>query len=535
MVFRQYRNLSTIECAQAPEFMFMLLHKKNNRFCIFLHVLVFMSPFPCYAEKPIPVEIIIDIENSHHLSKTIFGVHGEMLWSPVRYQDPELVKYYKDLGFTSIRIPGGTTANYYLSGSGNFGCMRQIPNNSKSESRIKKFQSALSKKQRTYTINDFVSFLEKANTDVTLVANVLCDKPETTQQWLQAFRKMGISVNAVEIGNELYYPEYEWAFSSSRDYINTAYQHAEKIKRVFPDVKIGLIASSFSFKSRLFPDMKKMERQHKLARALGFERASAKAQFADALVLHMYSNPAISRADKLRDHVDPYQVYTTSISHFDTRLETSINYLNSLSSNKDVWVTEWGVSFYGWLRPHEKRFEKTFYSSLFFANVVLGFALEPSITRANYHNITDLMPARSSPAADAVVETVKLFKDAVWSTDTVTHVEVLNAKEYFSKHPKYTGKASEISSALFSINAGSDLTGYVFLVNKFNTPYIIRALRDSAGRIFEPVEVTRLIAENYHNKKPGDGVKTENLVVKPSKKIIVPPYSITRIKVAVVQ
>ena len=487
-----------------------------------------------FAANSVDISIKIKHDDLRVINRDVFGVHGELLWSSVRYEDPLLAEYYQDLGFTSIRLPGGTTANYYLSKTGSFGCKRKIPESSKSADRIKKFSRALTKKNRSYSTEDFISFLKRNNTDVSLVANVLCDTPDSTSQWLQKFKNAGVEINAVEMGNELYYPESEWAFPEPMDYIKTAYSHGQKVKEIYPDAKIGLIASSFSFKSTMFPDVAKMRTYKRLKRGIGFEEASAKVPFGDAFVIHLYSKLGMSKLDEMSNTVDNNKAYINAISHFDTRLSMSLNYLQGLSVNKKIWVTEWGISFYGWLRKHEKSFEKSFYNSLFFANGLVRFALEPSIERANYHNFTDFLPKNNKSKLEPVSKTMIFFKEIAQTSKKVSDVTIEGVKRYKSQHPKYKGDSEELSAAFFAMSGKQDLNGYLLIVNKFNTPYVIRSTKTLDGIAIEPVQIARLVPTEYIKNMPGDGVTLENVQLNKDGFIDILPYSITRIKIMAV-
>lgn len=500
---------------------------------LFLAFFSFVFPVDkAHADKPVSIDITINLKQTFLFNKNVFGVHGELLWSPVRYEDPVLARYYQGLGFTSIRLPGGTTANYYLSKTGHFGCMQNLPKDSKSASRIEKFNRALTKKNRRYTVDNFISFLQRVDTDVSLVANVLCDTPSATALWLKKFKDAGIHVNAVEMGNELYYPESQWMFPESKDYISTSKLHAAQVKKIYPNARIGLIASSFSFKSSMFPDLEKMQKNKRLARGLAFEKASSQADFADAFVIHLYSRLGTSRFDEMRDTVDIDEAYINAISHFDVRLPTTLAYLHDLSASRKVWVTEWGISFYGWLRPHEKDFESSFYNALFFANGLVQFSLSPQIERANYHNLTDFLPGNKKSKPSTVTGAVSFLKEIVQQSQKVGAVTLRGVKSYQSQHHKYKGESVELSAAFFSISGNQKLKGYLLIVNKFNTPYVINSLEMLSSIALKPVQISRLVAATKDGNKPGNGVTQQDISLN-SGVIEIAPYSITRIKLAV--
>lgn len=476
-----------------------------------------------------PITARIDLARSHDLKKHVFGVHGELLWGALRYGDQRLAHLYNDTGFTYIRFPGGTTANYYRWQSGDFGCENSKGIDEKSDERIKKFSQALSRGKRTYSTENFVTFLEQSRTDFSLVVNVMCSSPISTRQWMEELRGKGINVRFVELGNELYYEEYAWRFPSVDEYMAAAREHALEVKRVFPDAKIGVVASSSAFKAKEFPDLKAMAKHKHYSRGLLFDRLAAAAPYADALAMHAYSSVGATWKEKLIDSIDNEKAYRNAISHFDERFLPSVRYLAGLDPSKEIWLSEWGVAFYGWLRKHQKSFDSTHYNALYVANALVNMFLMPEISGANYHNLPTLWDvAGDDVLPNPVFRAAGLFKKPVHQSTKVSPVMLTGAKMYAATNPLYTsGNLPEISAAFF--DAGS--TGYLIVVNKFDRSYLLLSVSG---------EGARFIAQSFVSVDPGlrsNSVKPDHnhaeIAVPESGSIQLPPHSVTRIRLKI--
>lgn len=493
-------------------------------------VLAFLTCLPVGLDAAAdvrPVVAQVDISELHNVNRHVFGVHGENLWGTPRYGDPRLADIYARAGFTYIRFPGGTTANFYRWESGDFGCTDPARIDEKSKHRITSFnQALLARGGRTYTTGDFIEFLNQSSTDFSIVVNVLCDTPASTRRWMEDLRARGADVRYVELGNELYYNEYAWRFPSAEAYLVAAESHALEVKRVFPAAKVGLVVSSAAFKAKAFPNRAAMMRHARHRRALDFDSLAARAAFADAVVMHMYSTVGATALDKLRDSVDEERVYRNAIAHFDERFLPTIRYLSDLDPGKEVWLSEWGVAFYGWLRKHQPDFDSSHYNALYFANALANMFSTPEIASANYHNLPALwddMNAGIRPRP--VFRAAELFRGPVRTAMKVGPVALSGVEMYGSGHPDYGGEHPEVDAVFF--DAG--MTGYLIVVNKFDKPYLLRPVSAAGYAALIPEGAVQIAPGSYPDDPAPDWTPAEIPLVDPAD-MPLPPFSITRIR-----
>lgn len=490
-------------------------------------VLLVCLPFRLsVADDARPLTAQVDLAAAHELNRHVFGVHGENLWGAPRYGDPRLADVYTGAGFTYIRFPGGTTANFYRWERGDFGCADPERIDEKSEGRIRKFNEALNRGGRTYTAGDFVAFLGQSGTDFSVVVNVLCDTPASTRRWMEDLRVRGADVRYVELGNELYYEEYAWRFPSAETYLAAARAHALEVKHVFPGAKVGLVASSAAFRAKAFPDRAAMAKRARYRRALDFDVLAARTAFADALIMHIYSTVGATAMDKARDSVDEERAYRNAIAHFDERFLPSVRYLAELAPGKEIWLSEWGVAFYGWLRKHQQDFDASHYNALYFTNALVRMFSTPEVVSANYHNLPALWDnVKGAIHPRPVFHAAELFRDPVRSAVKVVPAALSGAGVYRSTHPDFGGEHPAVDAVFF--DAGT--AGYLIVVNKLDEPYLLRSVSTAghAGLVAEGV--VQISPDSYPDDPAPGWTPVETPVLDPAG-MPLPPFSITRIR-----
>ena len=494
------------------------------RYLFFLISILIIIPSGAFSKESLPIDVKVVSTEGHQINKKVFGVNGALLWSPIRYNDPTLSNFYNDLGLNFIRIPGGTDANYYLWHTANYGCNTNRTASAVSQDRIKKFNTALSRHNRTYTTEDFVSFLKRVDTDFSLVINVLCDTPDNARLWVQKWLNDGVKVKYIELGNELYNDEYEWGVKNAEEYLQIAKKHAEEIRRIVPDARIGLVASSSSFRSKYFPDLAEMAKHEHDRKGLAFDRSAAAASFADAIVIHIYSTVGVTRFESFFSRLDYDKAYQNAISHFDSRIQPCLQYLHNLNPNKRIWITEWGIAFYDWLRPYESGFVSSYYNALYVMNNLLTFSLVPYVDATNYHNFPNLWSYSKEPQPNTTYKAFQILKEPMDLTKFVCPVDFKGEKKYLGSHPDFKELNSELAGAFFySVN-----NGYLVILNKLGTPYSIRSLTDVSGSDIHPAELLQIVPAQ---KPASSEFSVINKKLKQGDVIEIPPYSITRILV----
>lgn len=174
---------------------------------------------------------------------------------------------------------------------------------------------------------------------------------------IQLFKDHGVEVNAVECGNELYFPHYTGPLTHDVDveeYLALSQHYNAKLKATFPGVKTGLAVE--------------LKPNNSWTQEFVGDTAF------DAFIIHEYYRQA--NDGTVEDFV--YDGFFDELADFNS----------TLGSDKEIWLTEWNIEQ---SEPNIKTFEH----SAFVLETLLGMqefnATHPTtITYANYHNLLTL-------------------------------------------------------------------------------------------------------------------------------------------------
>jgi len=507
-----------------------LLYKYNWLWLVFLFFFSMcdLASAGNYKKQQKDVSVFVEKKASHELHKGTFGVHGALLWSSARYGSKKLVKIFQDLGFYSVRFPGGTDANYYLWRNSTYGCKNEAGKTLKAKKRISQFNRSFVNRGEDYTTKNFLSFIEDSSANFTLVINILCDSVEDAVGWLEYFHKNNIDVNKVELGNELYYEEYSSVFPEPLDYLRRAESFSKSIKRFSPNIKIGMVVSSSSYRSKIKLELhSKLNKRHK--RGVEFDKLVAASKFADAMVIHLYSDFGVTLFEKNSSLFAKDEGYKRAISHFDTRAPYVFNYLSSLALDKELWVTEWGLAFYGDLRKYENEFKHSFLHGLFFSNVLIQLLKNDQITNANYHNFTNFLRKKNLVNLPAAYEVVKFLKEPILNSKFVADIEISGNSNYISSHPYFEGDG-EVMVGIF---LHSEQNAYLILINKFDDKFILNNVGFEGRENFKVSSLTVLSLSKDPAININDFRRIEENVDR--SRYYIPPYSMSKIEFELAQ
>lgn len=473
---------------------------------------------------PLSIKVVADKTSALPLKKKVFGIHGELMWGDFTYGDSEIVEIYNDIGFQFIRLPGGTPVNYYLWRDGKYGCNGDLAEHE--QTRVKNFNRTLKNRKRVYTVENFAEFLLAADTDFSYVVNVRCETVKEIGATMKALKNYGVDIDYVELGNELYGKEYSKGYASASDYISSARKYSDIIKTVYPKARITLNASPGSFRSKHFPDL---SNKHD-SRNWDFDALTSSADFAQALAVHLYSPPGSKWDVSSWGDVKHELIYQNAISYFDVRFDDSISFFRK-KSQKEILLTEWGVAFWGELRPYAEPFAATYYNALYAMNAYLTFFKSEDISASNYHNFTYLdLGDKDLRQNNPLYISFRLLSEVVEQSDKVGPVKLEGARKFRSTHPQYDEALEEINGAGFY----GETESYIILVNKMKTVYKVGSLKLGERAIVERVKVKTISFSDDRGKENADSDSAVMVSERESQidEIELPAYSITRIQIS---
>ncbi len=254
---------------------------------------------------------VIDVVGfQERLKKPLYGFNGNNVRGP-SWSTPELMTGIKSLPFNVIRYPGGNVANWWDWRSGWFIEDANLPG------QYQKIPKA------PITLRDLKQFVDQTNSEVVFVLNLVSDNLKSQQQMLQEAARLGIAVNYVELGNEfnLFVDKRYQKINKGLAYGQVANKWSAAIKKLFPDVKIGIVAGDIP---KRLPDWN--------------TEVLTSVDHTDALVWHVY--PSMKAVVTEDNGVDFKQLNTEIFRLFEK------SGLAQLEAGHKLWITEYNLKWH---------------------------------------------------------------------------------------------------------------------------------------------------------------------------------------------
>ena len=490
------------------------LNMKKNAYILFSDVsicrllkyfLLSISIFCLYLHGNQAITITIDTAKTFPLEKRIWGAAGCFNWAELRYGSEIAAKKFREIHMMFNRWPGGTDANAWDWKSGLYKPYSIM--NEKFKARAESFN--LPRKnplKKSYTIDDFIATWHAWPHDFSLVLNVACYQPAYTEEMMRYLQKNSVNVYGVEMGNELYFPEYEWAFKTADEYVSRSREHAAAVKKVFPQARIALIFSSHGYTRESYlqaGEAGNHTEDQRTARGIDFDQKSAAADFADFLAIHIYSSHGMPWNAAGKDIIPYAEAYKNAISHFDSQFTGFLAYVRNLTDKK-ILLSEWRLSAFGGGADAygnkgingKPPMIKMYASGLFMINALIEFFKQPQITGTHYWQLNDFWDYENNEFLDGVlIDAFMLFRDAVKNSVSVSIPAISGALTYTARYKNAQsevsggGQADEISAVILCGPGKS----YLILANKMSTRYELspillnqKKIKDTEIHSFEP-------------------------------------------------
>ena len=297
----------------------------------------------------------------------LFGFNTANAFEVLSAKDNDNVKLVSDIRPSILRFPGGTIANYYhVTGSG-YGFREEDVQKYEHKMMNKKVQGVETGNNYIY---DFIDFAKAAKVkDVIYVANILSADYNETETAIDILQNGGLNVVAVELGNELFSQTFRQYVNGIDGYINLSRNFAGKLKRKYPNIKLGVVTA---------PMGEKVSKNH-----MEWNNKLANLNFYDAVIFHAYpptqNYEAISNLDNQFDEVKGFLV-----NYLQQKLPNIVAGYKNLFPNKELWVTEWNL-------PVSDKYANTMLHALFITQFQLQLRYlqtqYPNLSLACYHNL----------------------------------------------------------------------------------------------------------------------------------------------------
>jgi hypothetical protein len=468
-------------------------------------------------DSPGSVRLEIVLDDPQPLSQDLYGANTEALHMPVWFDEPALAEKYNAIGRPFVRFPGGTPSNFYNPQTGLFD--NDSPSTREYGDQNKKLLKIT--QGAGLTPEPFFKFAREQKLRYSLVLNVCTRSFEENQAWLTKLAKEGHKIPAIEIGNEVFYGGYQWAFPKATDYLERARKLTRVIRKLFPGTKVAVVFPNQFYQDKNFHKQGKRKppgHQYQWMKMLEGE------DFYDALVIHLYSLTGMSNNTKPEEFIPHRDAYENVIAMLEERLVPTFDALETRFPGKELWITEYGVGgFGGNLKKYTLRYSHL--GALHTDLMWLRFIQNPAVTIADWHSFNHFF----TPTRDG-----KGFKDHEHLT--FTHFSLFREpiRNSAAVVPvKFDTASQDLEAIAFK---GNERT-YLMLINKHGREHTLdRVSLRSAGeastaRISAGVQLFHRadmpLEQAMQNTERCERIQ---LTAAQLETLILPPYSITRLE-----
>lgn len=458
-----------------------------------------------------PLSLAVDLTRSQPLQQDCFGTNVQLTQTPIWFDAPDLAQKYREAGKPFFRFPGGTGANFYHPETGFMDEDTPTRHDYKAaNARTRDMRGGHGK-----TPDAFFAFAEQTGARYSLVLNIACRTLEQNRAWLQTLAADNREIPAIEIGNELYFAQYAWAFKSAKDYVDRARQTTAMIREIFPEAKVGVVIPSQIYTMEVFLEG---SQDHLPGRQQQWMSLLEQETFYDAVIIHLYSNTGMKHNVKREELLPFSEAYANAIGYAERHLNTALNLLERSFPGKEIWVTEYGMGGFSNAALRQYRLRHSHLGCLHSDLMLLRFLTRPSVTMTHWHSFTQSI--RFAPQRPGILDTptpqfrhLSLFGEAVRNSQQVIPIEV-------------GPDGQHLEAAAFV----GDRTCYVIILNKRGESRMVDGLA-VAGTTLRPTQVTQLSPKGQLAAALEDETALQQTQIQPTDTgtVLLPGYSITRL------
>ena len=478
--------------------------------------------FPLAADCSEPLRLSIQLDDQQPLSQDLYGANNECIFRPVWFDHPAYAQRYIAAGRPFFRFPGGTGSNFYNPFTGFFDDDSPSTRDYSSHNqRIGKFTDGAGR-----VPDEYLKWVKKHDVQYSLVLNVCTQTFEQNKAWIEQLGREGHKVARIEIGNEVFYGGYKWAFDSGADYAERAKKITAVIRKELPETKVGVLVPTQLYQHKDFLTDKRppgMNHQY------GWITSLKGQDFFDAIVMHAYSLPGMNNQTEPADFIPHLEGYQNCEAYLERSMVRTLASLDELFPGKSVWMTEFGVGgFGGNLKKYELRYSHL--GALHTDVMLMRFIKHPAINVVHWHSFQHFWDFTGGKQGIGEHEHMSythfsLFKDAVRDSTAVVPV---------------TLKSKDNSDSFYDLEvaamAGRDNV-YVLLANRAGEVRKIDRFDFGARNVFKPAVLEGVQLTHRTDMALGEAMQDTERCERVEldvndESLTLPPYSITRLKLS---
>lgn len=374
------------------------------RYCLYCILSVLLTTASC-----LPAQTTLSLGPGTPVNSMIAGVNNNFIRGDIPYDDAGFRQMIGVTQLTTLRYPGGTSGslfdwqtNQYVSDD----ILKQYGPPSWYE-RHKAMKDRIAQSPPgTFKADNFAAMCKALNIEPVWIPNPVTVSPENNIRFFEHLKQAGIACNYVEMGNECSGGAFWKCFPRGSDYANAIRPVMQKIRQLYPDVKIAVVANGHNVMK-----MSQAQQESGSANVRGDtwnDMLMPDRKLFDAIVLHSYG----VSPDRLREY-RPDQWESFTLAYPGVYMNAVASMSRELYGGIPVWLTEYNAAFHhlmeGRPRKHdaaEEYFAKVSDSSmhgLMIASYMIGALNDPQMWPVmNYHSLVGPEGFRLTSRIDGV-------------------------------------------------------------------------------------------------------------------------------------
>ena len=292
----------------------------------------------------------------------LLGINGEAILNRTTWADPGFLAAVSDLRPQSIRVFGGTPANFWNWRTGTYVHSPLIPGS-----------LAALRAHIKVSLAGWARIVHAGGASPVFDLNMFTSDLASQLAMLHAAARAGLPVRYVELGNELYMPQYASRFRNGSDYGRACTRWIAAIHRAFPGVAVAADAYPGSDSGSGPVDAREADWNAELLGTL---------HGASALTLHAYFVSGLGPGASLASPLAAERLLKAP----GRRWAALERLMAGLPAGLPVWVTEWN------LFDTVARVHGTWAQGLAVADFGLDLATAPRVVQSDYETLVDSAP-----------------------------------------------------------------------------------------------------------------------------------------------